>query len=467
MRNILLVPNPKRKKHLQVLAVLGVLFVLLVVFLVFAMLNYFGNDISLVSEIRGMVEKVEQNDDDLYLITLENGDEYCLDWAVSNHVDENKIQSIVGREAVLYLYDYSNAFDIIGFSTSAYSIDKVTGYNYLLDDDRAACIAVGVFMGAMLIAFIVEIVIFSRVKKQVRGDVFKLMNETTKGIVTTSPFRKKMMQFMCIPLVLALLLFIPLITYVEINLTVTFVCLGLFLACIIAIIVALVVMLPNIQKREFELYSGLLDGLENLPENEQSDIVMDVGNMLAFQITEEGLLYNTANEVDFIINSFYQNLPSEDKESIRAELISEIKRAKENPVPPSKRDKYEINYAKGSTLAEGTLLKYDELNLNAKVCFRTMNLPIAIFITSNISEEQFPSMRNDVFLELSEELYYNLKKFNIHVSGLEKVLQNKMEYMQKYCGNVYKGDKNTYVQITDEDEKILFEDKKTKKSNKK
>ena len=461
MRNILLVPNPKRKKHLQVLAVLGVLFVLLVVFLVFAVLNYFGNDISLVSEIRGMVEKVEQNDDDRYLITLENGDEYCLDWAVSNHVDENKIQSIVGREAVLYLYDYSNAFDIIGFSTSAYSIDKVTGYNYLLDDDRAACIAVGVFTGAMLIAFIVEIVIFSKVKKQVRGDVFKLMNETTKGIVTTSPFRKKMMQFMCIPLVLALFLLIPLFTYIGINLTVTFVCLGVFLACVIGLIIALIIMLPNIQKREFELYSGLLDGLENLPEKEYSDIVMDVGNMFSFKLTEEGLLYNKINEVDFIINNLYQDLPNEDKEAIRAELMSELQE-----LPPDGRNKHGIDYTEGSELEDGALLKYDELNLDTKVCFRTMNLPIAIFITSNLSEEQFPSMRNDIFLELSEDLYYYLKKFNIHVSGLEKVLKNKMEYMKKYCGSVYKGDRNTYVEITDDGEKVLFEDKKSKKLSK-
>ena len=58
MRNVLLVPNYKRKNHMQALAIVGVLFVLLVILFIFVMLNFFGNDISLVSEIRGMVEKV-------------------------------------------------------------------------------------------------------------------------------------------------------------------------------------------------------------------------------------------------------------------------------------------------------------------------------------------------------------------------------------------------------------------------
>ncbi len=461
MRNVLLVPNYKRKNHMQALAIVGVLFVLLVILFIFVMLNFFGNDISYVSEVRGMVEKVEQNDDDRYLITLEQGDEYCLDLSVSEHVEESEIQNIVGQEAVLYLYDYTSDNDIIGFSTSVYSIDLETGYNYLVNSDRAVCIVIGVFTGVMLIVFVVEILLFARTKKQVRGDVFKLMNETTKGIVTTSPFRKKMMQFMCIPLVLALFLLIPLFTYIGINLTVTFVCLGVFLACVIGLIIALIIMLPNIQKREFELYSGLLDGLENLPEKEYSDIVMDVGNMFSFKLTEEGLLYNKINEVDFIINNLYQDLPNEDKEAIRAELMSELQE-----LPPDGRNKHGIDYTEGSELEDGALLKYDELNLDTKVCFRTMNLPIAIFITSNLSEEQFPSMRNDIFLELSEDLYYYLKKFNIHVSGLEKVLKNKMEYMKKYCGSVYKGDRNTYVEITDDGEKVLFEDKKSKKLSK-
>ena len=466
MRNVLLVPNLKRRGYKQGLIASVVVLAIFLVFFVFVMLNYFDNNIENVRELSGTVTSVRQNQDDEYLITLEGGREYRLVGVVSSHVEESDIQNIVGQDAVLYLYYFTSDYDVIGFSTSVYSVDKETGYSYVLNNDRTGCIVVGVITGIMLLVLIAEIILFAKSKKQVRGDVFKLMNETTKGIVTTSPFRKKMTQFMCIPLVLALFLLIPLFTYIEINLTVTFVCLGVFLACVIGLIIALIIMLPNIQKREFELYSGLLDGLENLPEKEYSDIVMDVGNMFSFKLTEEGLLYNKINEVDFIINNLYQDLPNEDKEAIRAELIKEIRQARENPAPPSKWNKYEINYAEDSDLADRTLLKYDQLNLNSKVCFRTMNLPISIFITSNLNEEQYPSMRNDIFLELSEDLYYYLKKFNIHVSGLEKVLKNKMEYMKKYCGSVYKGDRNTYVEITDEGEKVLFEDKKSKKLSK-
>ena len=461
MRNVLLVPNLKRRGYKQGLIASVVVLAIFLVFFVFVMLNYFDNNIENVRELSGTVTSVRQNQDDEYLITLEGGREYRLVGVVSSHVEESDIQNIVGQDAVLYLYYFTSDYDVIGFSTSVYSVDKETGYSYVLNNDRPGCIVVGVITGIMLLVLIAEIILFAKSKKQVRGDVFKLMNETTKGIVTTSPFRKKMMQFMCIPLVLALFLLIPLFTYIEINLTVTFVCLGVFLACVIGLIIALIIMLPNIQKREFELYSGLLDGLENLPEKEYSDIVMDVGNMFSFKLTEEGLLYNKINEVDFIINNFYQDLPNEDKEAIRAELMTELQE-----LPPEGRNKHGIDYTEGSELEDGALLKYDELNLNSKVCFRTMNLPIAIFITSNLSEEQFPSIRNDIFLELSEDLYYYLKKFNIHVSGLEKVLKNKMEYMKKYCGSVYKGDRNTYVEITDEGEKVLFEDKKSKKLSK-
>ena len=461
MRNVLLVPNLKRRGYKQGLIASVVVLAIFLVFFVFVMLNYFDNNIENVRELSGTVTSVRQNQDDEYLITLEGGREYRLVGVVSSHVEESDIQNIVGQDAVLYLYYFTSDYDVIGFSTSVYSVDKETGYSYVLNNDRPGCIVVGVITGIMLLVLIAEIILFAKSKKQVRGDVFKLMNENTKGIVTTSPFRKKMMQFMCIPLVLALFLLIPLFTYIEINLTVTFVCLGVFLACVIGLIIALIIMLPNIQKREFELYSGLLDGLENLPEKEYSDIVMDVGNMFSFKLTEEGLLYNKINEVDFIINNLYQDLPNEDKEAIRAELMSELQE-----LPPDGRNKHGIDYTEGSELEDGALLKYDELNLDTKVCFRTMNLPIAIFITSNLSEEQFPSMRNDIFLELSEDLYYYLKKFNIHVSGLEKVLKNKMEYMKKYCGSVYKGDRNTYVEITDDGEKVLFEDKKSKKLSK-
>lgn len=324
MRNVLLVPNLKRRGYKQGLIASVVVLAIFLVFFVFVMLNYFDNNIENVRELSGTVTSVRQNQDDEYLITLEGGREYRLVGVVSSHVEESDIQNIVGQDAVLYLYYFTSDYDVIGFSTSVYSVDKETGYSYVLNNDRTGCIVVGVITGIMLLVLIAEIILFAKSKKQVRGDVFKLMNETTKGIVTTSPFRKKMMQFMCIPLVLALFLLIPLFTYIEINLTVTFVCLGVFLACVIGLIIALIIMLPNIQKREFELYSGLLDGLENLPEKEYSDIVMDVGNMFSFKLTEEGLLYNKINEVDFIINNFYQDLPNEDKEAIRAELMTEL-----------------------------------------------------------------------------------------------------------------------------------------------
>ncbi len=456
MRNVLLVPNKKRSDLKQGFFISLFLVVLCIVAFVICMTSYFSKNIDKVQEIIGVVSEVNKEDNGRFSIIL-NDREYCLVSVVSDYADEEDIAKLVGQDVVLYQYHITSDSDVIGFNSSVFSIDKETGFNYILSDNRAGCIVIGCFLGFMIAFCITVFVLFKKEKREVRGDVFKLMNETTKGIVTTSPFRKKMMKLMCIPLLLALLLIIPLFTYIEINLTVTFVCLGVFLACVIGLIIALIIMLPNIQKREFDYYAELLDGLENLPEKEYSDIVMDVGNMFSFKLTEEGLLYNKLNEVDFIIQNFYSNLPDDEKESIRAELISAIREAKNTPAPKKKNI---IDYVEGSELTDETLLKYGELNLNTKVCFRKMNLPIAIFITSNLSEEQFPSMRNDIFLELSEDLYYYLKKFNIHVSGLEKVLKNKMEYMKKYCKSVFKGDKNTYIEVTDEGERMLFEDKK-------
>lgn len=464
MRNILLVPNLRRKAHKQAVISLALVFAIFFAMFIFLLVDYFKNDIEKVSEVSGTVINIEQNKDGEYFLTLNGKGEYRLVGAVSSHVDETKIEKLSGEDVVLYLYYFTSDNDIIGFSSSVYSIDKETAFNFVLENYMSGCIFLGTITAIFLAGLIAETVIFAKSKKEVRGDVFKLMNENTKGIVTISPIRKNILKLMGIPLILALFLLIPICIYSEKNLLVLYICLGLCLACIVATIVALIVMLPKIQRREFEYYSNLLDGLRNLPEKDYSDIVMDVGNMLAFQINEDGLLYNEINEADFIINNFYGDLPNEDKELLRNEILTEIKQSKQNPMAKKKKDKYEINYAEQSSLADGTLIKYSELNLSTKVCFRVTNLPIAIFVTSNLTEEQYPTMQNDIFLELSEELYYYLKKYDIHVSGLEKVLSHKMEYMKKYCGNVYKG-KICYVEITDDDEKVLFN--KEKKSNKK
>lgn len=183
--------------------------------------------------------------------------------------------------------------------------------------------------------------------------------------------------------------------------------------------------------------------LDNREESKRNQYVFDVGNNLPFKLEEKGLLFKSEFEADFIINTLTQDeeFSGEDLAKVRLDLIKEMN---EHP--------------REMPLEEGALLEYSSLNLVTRAVFRNSNEPIKLYICSRLGES-LPNLSNDIFLEFDHDLYYFLKKYDVKVDGLDRCIEKRSEYMEKYC----KG-KIRFLEVTDSGEQELFaENKKTNK----
>ena len=136
-----------------------------------------------------------------------------------------------------------------------------------------------------------------------------------------------------------------------------------------------------------------------------------------------------------------EEFSGEDLAKVRLDLIKEMN---EHP--------------KEMPLEEGALLEYSSLNLVTRAVFRSSNEPIKLYICSRLGES-LPNLSNDIFLEFDHDLYYFLKKYDVKVDGLDRCIEKRSEYMEKYC----KG-KIRFLEVTDNGEQELFaENKKTNK----
>lgn len=462
MRNVVAVPNQKRHGHKILAILLGVMFVLMIAVFVIFSVNTLSLNAEDVQEVNGTITDVQRRQS-AYIITMD-GEEYRLLPVVAGEADENLIQAIIGQSAILYIYPQGEAGDILGFSTAIYSIEKEQGVKLVKDNAIIGCWIFGVITLIILAFEIVYLVKFLKEKDIVRGDVFKLMN--TRQLMISQP-RQHFLRLSMLPLIFALVFMVPMCIYIETESVLFFVFLGLFLGCFLATIVLAFSLLPIIRKKEIEMTDKALATLSS-EENfnaEHSNIVMDVGNFLAYSVEEDGLRYREENEVDFIINTIKNDLPEgEDIEEYRAMIREDIRESKNSPPEQNKkgRKKVEVNYAEGSALVEETFLPYDKLKLTTKVCFRHANELMDVFICSNLKEEQFPTLKNDIFLELTYDLYYYLKKYNIKVEGLDYCLENRKALMEKYCKCFTGGKEFAYVEFSDDGERQLFKENKNK-----
>lgn len=467
MRNVVAVPNQKRHTHKILAILLGIIFVLMTAVLVIFSVNTLSLKVEDVQEVYGTITDVRKRQS-AYILTME-GEEYRLLPVVAGEADEDLIQAIIGQSATLYIYPQGEDGDILGFSTSVYSIEKEQGVKLLKDNAVIGCCIFGVITIISLAFEIFYLVKFLKEKDIVRGDVFKLMN--TRQLIISQP-RQHYLKLSMLPLIFALVFMVPMCIYSETESALFYVFLGLFLGCVLGCIILMLSFLPVIRKKEIEMADKALETLSS-EENfnaEHNNIVMDVGNLLAYTVEENGLRYREENEVDFIVNAIKNDLPEgEGIEEYRAMIREGIRERKNSPPEQSKkaRRKADVNYAEGSTLVEETFLPYEELNLTTKVCFRHANDLMDIFICSNLKEEQFPTLKNDIFLELTYDLYHYIKKYNIKVEGLDYCLENRKTLMEKYCKCFSSGKEFVYVEFSDDGEEQLFKENKEKIKNKK
>ena len=462
MRNVVAVPNQKRHGHKILAILLGVMFVLMIAVFVIFSVNTLSLNAEDVQEVNGTITDVQRRQS-VYIITMD-GEEYRLLPVVAGEADENLLQAIIGQSATLYIYPQGEDGDILGFSTTIYSIEKEQGVKLVKDNAIIGCSVFGIITIILLAFEIVYLVKFLKEKEIIRGDVFKLMN--TRQLMMSQP-RQHFLRLLMLPLIFALVFMVPMCIYIGTESVLFFVFLGLFLSCFLGCLILMFSLLPAIRKKEIEMTDKALATLSS-EENfnaEHSNIVMDVGNFLAYSVEEDGLRYREENEVDFIINTIKNDLPEgEDIEEYRAMIREDIRESKNSPPEQNKKErkKAEVNYAEGSTLVEETLLPYDQLKLTTKVCFRHANELMDIFICSKLKEEQFPTLRNDIFLELTYDLYYYIKKYNIKVEGLDYCLENRKALMEKYCKCFTGGKEFAYVEFSDVGEKQLFKENKNK-----
>lgn len=432
MRNVTVIANNKRKKYRQLfitllVSTIGFLAIFIMVCVLSANLNFQD-----VSQVQGTVQEVSEQEDS-YAFSI-NDSEYTLNSVVAGKIDGQQIISLQGQDVSLYILDNK----VIGFVSDGYSLSGEEGFQILQDNYNISMITIGVLTAVLLLGTIISLILFLREKKEVRGDVFKLINERQLPIPQV---RRQYLKYAVMPILLALVFLIPMAIYSEPIGTMFYVFLGIFTACLLSGIILSAIFMPYIKKREIELFDKAL-AFEDEKE-EYNPYVMDMGNYLPFKLQENGLMYKSEFEADYLIETFKNEeaFKGEDLIQLRGEILKEI-----NQQPHQEGE---------SLLDEGSIIKYDELNLSTKVVFRSANEPIKIFVCSNLDDAQYPTLNNDLYLELDENLYYYIKKYNIAVNGLEKCLKNRKQYMEMYCKGKIK-----YFDITDEDEIELF----TKKS---
>ncbi len=459
MRNILEIPNIKRQNYKKLIFIATLFFILSIILFPIILISFLSLNIEDVVEINGKIKDIEYKNEE-YVFYLDDDSEYHLVSVVSGHLDKEELEKLNGQNVILYNLEIGRENDIIGFTTDVYSLDKETGFNYVKDNSLTGTMVLSIMLSLSVIMLIFSIYKLCTTKKTARGDVFKLINEQT--IPPISPARKNILKFLLIPIILALIFLIPMCVYSEINTTLFYIFLALFLVSISASFILTLILLPYIQKREIKEFDLLYQSLFELKGDNFSPLVMDQGNFLVFKLTEKGLEYREEYEADLIMNSFVTGQESEEElQEIKNSIMLDIRQSKNNPPPKRKKNKNFINYFENSELIDNTLIQYDELNLTTKVCFKVANQPFALFISSNLQEMQYPTLRNDIFIELTEDIYYYIKKYNIKVNGLDRFLQNRKDFMTKYCQGVYKG-KFSYIEFTDDDEKILFNSFKQK-----
>ena len=431
MRNVTVIENRKRKNFRQLFITLAVASIGFLAIFIMVSVMYTGFDYNNVTQIEGIASEVTSQEES-YTFLMDDGESYSLNSIVAGKVDAEEISTLQEQNITLYIMDD----EVIGFESDSYTLAGEEGFRLIKDNYKVSMIIIGVLAGLLLLGTIASLIKFLTEKKMVRGDVFKLINTRQLAM---SQVRKQYIKFAMMPLILALIFLIPMVIYSEPIGTMFYIFLGIFLACLVSGIVVSAIILPFINKREIEEFDKALN-FDDLDESkEHNRFIMDVGNYLPFELKEEGILYREEFEADFLIESLKNDkaLAGQDLLKVRSDLLREIKSH-----PKDEND---------STLKEDTFIKYNELNLVTKVVFRSSNEPIKIFVCSQFDESQYPTLRNDLFFEFDEDLYYFIKKYNIKVVGLERCLQKRREYMEKYSKGKVK-----YFDVTDNGEVELF-----------
>lgn len=428
MRNLTIVENNKRKKYRQLfitllVATIGFLAIFIMLCVMSAGLNY-----SNVKQVDGILQTVEEQEESLSFTI--NNDQYTMNSIVLGQVDSQQILGLQGQEVVIYLLDD----EVIGIESEVYSLSGEEGFGLIKDNYNISMIIIGVLTGVLLIGTIVFLIKYLTAKKMVAINVFKLLGNR---MVAISQERKHYLKFAMIPLIIALVLLIPMVIYSEPVGTLFYVFLGLFLAFILCGIILTAVFMPIIKKKEIEQTNSYFDFKDN--KHEYNSYVLDEGNQLVLKLQEDGLLYKSEFEADFIIETFKNDeaFSGQDVLKLRGELLKEI-----NSNSKTEGESY---------LEENQLINYDELNLSTKVVFRPANEPMKIYISSNLKLTQLPTLNNDIFIELNEDLYYFIQKYNIKVDGLDTCLHMRKEYMEKYCNG-----KTKFVEVDATGEHELF-----------
>lgn len=436
MKNIQAVENSKRRFYRQLFVTLTVAVVGFLAILILVCALSAGVKQEKVVQVSGQVVEVTEREDS-FAILLDQEREYNVNAIVAGELDGEQLLALQGENLTLYIL----SDEVIGFSGAGYGFSEADGLKLIKDNYQISAIIIGVLFGVLLAFDIFALVKFLTSKKMVRADTFKLINTR---FIPVSIIRKQYLKYPIPLLLMALVFLVPMIMFSDPIGVAFWVFFGIFLLCLVSGVVLCALLLPIIKKKEIEAFTRGLDmSLDNREESKRNQYVFDVGNNLPFKLEEKGLLFRSEFEADFIINTLTQDeeFSGEDLAKVRLDLIKEMN---EHP--------------KEMPLEEGALLEYSSLNLVTRAVFRNSNEPIKLYICSRLGES-LPNLSNDIFLEFDHDLYYFLKKYDVKVDGLDRCIEKRSEYMEKYC----KG-KIRFLEVTDNGEQELFaENKKTNK----
>ncbi len=456
MRNVHVVNNQSKKRLKYAGVLMLVVFILMLMVVIVAGVDRSQTKIENIEAVQGQVEEVVKDENNNYRIKLD-GEYYYIQSVVGKHIEDEEIALLQGQQATLYVLSTSvSGESLVGIESAVYNLDQKESIDLILQDSLANLIATSVLAGAFLVCAVAFFAMIPRAREYIRGDVFKLINQLPRNPSKIyAPYLKGFGWAGLTESILSIVLLVYLIG--DIYNTAFYVILGIFLAVMLAMIISYLLIMPKLkakESKEFVKYFSYDFSQKN--EEERSSLVMDYGNMLCFNMEEEGLHYKQEYGVEVI----YESVKSMGKlndlqlQEFKENLRNAMQKADEEEEQTTKKKKNKkdyFEYAKGSSLLEDTVIKYNEVRFTTQVCYRPTTNLMSIFIVSHFLELEYPTLKNDLFLEVTDDALYFIKKYNVRVEGLDYCIENCEKLIKEHCKGGVK-----YFEYSDSGEKELF-----------
>ena len=288
MRNVHVVNNQSKKGLKYAGVLMLVVFILMLMVVIVAGVDRSQTKIENIEAVQGQVEEVAKDESNSYKIKLD-GKYYYIQSVVGKHIEDEEIALLQGQQATLYVLSTSvSGESLVGIESAVYNLDQKESIDLILQDSLANLIATSVLAGLFLVCAVAFFAMIPRAREYIRGDVFKLINQLPRNPSKIyAPYLKGFGWAGLTESILSIVLLVYLVG--DIYNTAFYVILGIFLAVMLAMIISYLLIMPKLkakESKEFVKYFSYDFSQKN--EEERSSLVMDYGNMLCFNMEEEG-----------------------------------------------------------------------------------------------------------------------------------------------------------------------------------